>query len=163
MHCFLPLFYLFIYLFIHLFCFLGSHGWYMEVPSLGVELELHPLAYATVTAMPDASHIYNLHHSSWQCRILNPLGEARDWTRILMDISRIGYPWTTTGTPCFLPLFRCFFIIKINNCNVWCNINKMLVIWSWLKYMFYINLCVKISKMCKKYCKQCKALKARII
>ena len=26
-----------------------------------------------------------LQHSSWQCQILNPLSEARDWTCILMD------------------------------------------------------------------------------
>ena len=30
------------YLFIYLFCFLGLHLWYMELPKLGVELELQP-------------------------------------------------------------------------------------------------------------------------
>ena len=30
-------------------------------------------AYATVTAMPDPSHVCNLHRSSQQCWILNPL------------------------------------------------------------------------------------------
>ena len=30
-----------------------------------------------------------LHHSSWQCLILNPLSEARDRTRIPIDASRI--------------------------------------------------------------------------
>ena len=30
-----------------------------------------------------------LHHSSRQHRILNPVGEARDWTRTLMDASRV--------------------------------------------------------------------------
>ena len=43
------LFYLFIYLFIYL-PFLGLLPWHMEVPRLGVELELQPLAYARVTA-----------------------------------------------------------------------------------------------------------------
>ena len=38
----------------------------MEVPSLGVP---H-------TAMPDPSHICDLHHSSQQRRILNPLSET---------------------------------------------------------------------------------------
>ena len=33
--------------------FLGLHLWHMEVPRLGVELELKPLPYATATAMPD--------------------------------------------------------------------------------------------------------------
>ena len=32
----------------------------MEVPRLGVELELQLLAYTTVTAMPDPSHICDL-------------------------------------------------------------------------------------------------------
>ena len=52
----------------------------MEVPWLGIELELQPLAYTTATAMQDLSSICNLHHSSQQHRILNPLSEARDIT-----------------------------------------------------------------------------------
>ena len=35
-----------------IFCFLGLHLWLMEVPGLGVESELHLLAYAAATAMP---------------------------------------------------------------------------------------------------------------
>ena len=42
---------------------------------------------ATATAMPDLSCICNLHHSSWQHRVLNPLSEARDQTHVLMDTS----------------------------------------------------------------------------
>ena len=60
------------------FVFLGLHLWHMEVPRLGFQSELLPLAYATATAMPDLSRICYLHHSSWQCRILNPLSDARD-------------------------------------------------------------------------------------
>ena len=52
------------------FFFLGLHLQHMEVPRLGVELELRLLAYATVTATWDLSHISNLHHRSWQCWIL---------------------------------------------------------------------------------------------
>ena len=37
-------------------------------------------AYVRATAMQDPSHVYDLHHSSWQRRILNPLSEARDRT-----------------------------------------------------------------------------------
>ena len=33
--------------------FLGLHQRHMEVPALGVELELQLLAYTTATAMPD--------------------------------------------------------------------------------------------------------------
>ena len=49
--------------------------------------ELHP------------SHVFNLHHSSWQCQILNPLREARDWTRNVMVPRQILFLCDTTGTP----------------------------------------------------------------
>ena len=55
--------------------FLGPHPGHIQVPRLGVLLEL---AYATATAMPDLSHVCNLHHSSQQCRVLDPLREAKD-------------------------------------------------------------------------------------
>ena len=72
------------------FClFLGPLLWYMEVPRLGVELELQLPAYATATAMWDPSRICDLHHRSRQHRILNPLRKARDRTRNLMVPSRI--------------------------------------------------------------------------
>ena len=80
-------------------CFLGPHLQHMEIPRPGVKRELQLLAYDTATATWDPSHICNLHHSSWQCQILNPLSETRDWTHILMDTSQIHYHWTTTGTP----------------------------------------------------------------
>ena len=54
-----------------------------------VESELQLLAYAIATAIPDPSCVYNIHHSSQQHRILNPLSEARDRTHILMDTSRV--------------------------------------------------------------------------
>ena len=48
----------------------------MEVPRLGVELA--GTAYATATATQDPSQVYDLHHSSWQHWIPDPLSEARD-------------------------------------------------------------------------------------
>ena len=57
----------------------------MEVPRLGVQSELQLLAYTRATATWDPSHVCNLHHSLQLRRILNPLIEARDETRILMD------------------------------------------------------------------------------
>ena len=39
--------------------------------------------------------------SSRQCRILNPLSEAREWTCVLMDACQIHFHWATTGTPVF--------------------------------------------------------------
>ena len=64
-----------------LYCFvlfLGLHPQHMEVPRLGVELELQLPAYTTVTATKDLSHVYGPHHGSRQHWILNPLSEARD-------------------------------------------------------------------------------------
>ena len=46
-------------------------------------------AYATATATRDPSRVCDLHHSPWQCQILNPPGEARDRTHNLMVLSRI--------------------------------------------------------------------------
>ena len=45
--------------------------------------------YTTATAMPDPSRVCHLHHSSWQCRILNPLRKARDQNCVLMDTSQV--------------------------------------------------------------------------
>ena len=59
---------------------LGLHLWHMEITRLGVQSELQLPAYTTATATSDLSCICNLHHSSWQCQILNPLNEARDRT-----------------------------------------------------------------------------------
>ena len=55
--------YLFIYFYFY-FGSLGPHPRHMEVPRLGTEWELQPLAYATATAMRDSSSICDLHHSS---------------------------------------------------------------------------------------------------
>ena len=57
----------------------------MEIPRLGVKLELQLLAYAT--AIQDLRHVCNLHHSLQQYRILDPLSKARDQTHILGFIS----------------------------------------------------------------------------
>ena len=57
----------------------------MEVPRRGVKSELQLPPYATATAMPDPSHVCDLHHSSRQRRIPNPQSKDRDRTCILMD------------------------------------------------------------------------------
>ena len=75
--------------FIFYLFFLGPHSWHMEVPRLGIKPELQLPVYTTTTAMPDPSHICNLHHSSQQRWIFNPLSEVRDGTCILMVTSRI--------------------------------------------------------------------------
>ena len=71
--------------------FLGPHLW------LPVYLELLLPAYATVTAMPDPSRICDLHHSSQQCQILNPLSEARDQAWNLMVPHPICFHCATIG------------------------------------------------------------------
>ena len=70
------------------FCFL--------VPRLGLQSELHLLAYTTVTATRDLSRVCDLHHSSRKRQILNPLREARDQTCILMDTRQIHFRCATT-------------------------------------------------------------------
>ena len=65
------------------------HLRHMGVPRLGVESELQLLASITATQMPDLSHACSLCHTLQQRRILNPISEARDRTRILMDTSRV--------------------------------------------------------------------------
>ena len=62
------------------FCFLGPNLWHMEVPRLEVELKLQLPAYDTATTMTDPSLVCDLHHSLRQCKMLNPLNKARDWT-----------------------------------------------------------------------------------
>ena len=90
------IFHLHVFLF---FCFLGPHPQHKEVPRLGVELELQLPMYTTATATQDLSHGCDLHRSSWQHQIPNPLSKARNWTHILMDTSQIRYSWATLGTP----------------------------------------------------------------
>ena len=70
--------FIFLFFIFCLFVSSGPHLWHMEVPRLGVELELQLPAYAIATAAGDLSHVCDLHHSSWQCRILTPLHKARD-------------------------------------------------------------------------------------
>ena len=61
---------------------------------------------ATATAMQDPSHICDLHHSSWQCWILNPLSKVRDQTHVLMVTSQVCFCCATTGTLILLNLYN---------------------------------------------------------
>ena len=86
-------FFLFLFL-----LFRATHAAY-EVPRLGVELRLQLPAYATATATQDPRSVCNLHHSSRQYQILNPLGKAKDRTCIRIDTSWVHYRWAMAGTP----------------------------------------------------------------
>ena len=63
----------------------------MEVPRLGVELEVKLLANTTAIATRDSSRNCDSHHSLRHHWHLNPLSEARDITCILMDASQIRF------------------------------------------------------------------------
>ena len=80
-----------------LFFFLGPHPRHTDVPRLGLASELHLPAYTAVTATGHPSHVFDLHHSSWQHRILNPLREARDQTHVLMDTCEVLNPLSHKG------------------------------------------------------------------
>ena len=99
---------LFFFLVLNFFCFLWSYLWHMEVPGLGVQSELQLPAYATATAISDLSCICDLHHSSWQQRILDPLSEARDRSHTLMVPSWIHF----TAPRQELPVNQLYFNFK---------------------------------------------------
>ena len=63
------------------------------------------LAYTTATATPDPSLVFDLHHSSRQCQIFNPLSKARDRTRNFMVPSWIHFCCGTRGTPSLVTFF----------------------------------------------------------
>ena len=87
-------------LFFLVFCFFRAALVVYGVPRLGVESELELPAYTTASATWDPSHVCNLHHSSWEYWILNPLIEpgikpASSW--ILVGFVN---HWAMMGIPC---------------------------------------------------------------
>ena len=101
--------YIFIYVYIHVYMFIDMYiflvcwffliffggevtSWHMEVPWLG--------------SVPDLSCVWDLHHSSQQHWIVNPLSKARDRTCILMVTSQICFHSATMGIPVY-----CFYMV----------------------------------------------------
>ena len=87
-----------IFTFSFLSFFLGPHLWHMEVPRLGVQLELQLPVYTIATATPDPSCICDLYHSLLQHWILNPwvglgMESASSWILV-----RFITHWITTET-----------------------------------------------------------------
>ena len=75
--------------FFALFCFaLLFRATPVAYGNMGSILELQLQA----TATQDLSRVCDLHPHSWQCQILNPLGEARDGIHILMGSSQFPNP-----------------------------------------------------------------------
>ena len=95
------------------FSFLGLYLQYMEFLRLEVQSELQLLAYAMATAMWDPSPVCDLHHSSWQHRILNPLSEARDQTCNLVVPSQIHFCYTVMGTPIYIIIYKVSVYLNI--------------------------------------------------
>ena len=91
---------LFIFYF-YLFIFWGGHTWGIWSSQARGWI----WAYTRAIATQDPSHICDLHHSSQQYQIPNPLSKARDRTWILMNTNQICFLCTTTGTP-ILIFFR---------------------------------------------------------
>ena len=103
--CFLTIYILFTYLFI--FAFLRLHPWYMEVPRLGVKLELQLPAYVTATATWGPNCLW------WQRRITNHwarpgIQPASSWTlvRFVSAVPQWELPiYTFSLVRCFLRFF----------------------------------------------------------
>ena len=108
-------------LFLGVFLFVLSfegHGYpqHTEVPRLGIQSELQLPAYARATATRDLSRACDLHYSSWQQQMLNPLSEARDRTRNLTVPSQIRFHCATMGTPIF-SFLKNFHIVFLSCCT----------------------------------------------
>ena len=80
--------------------------------------------------MQDLHRIFDLHHRSQQCWILNPLSEAGDGTHILMDTSRIRFLWAMAGTPVLLLL----------SYNVNCSYRYSIILASGVQHGYWIFL-----------------------
>ena len=70
------------------FVFLGPPAAYGGTQARG-PIRAAAAAYTTATAARDWSRVFNLHHSSQQHWILNPLSKTRDQTHVLIDTSQI--------------------------------------------------------------------------
>ena len=136
--------------------FLGQHPWQMAVPRLVVKLEMQLQTYTTATAIPDPSHVCNLHHSCQQHWILNLLSEAKDRTCVLMDASQIPFHWAATEKSkimfywnnlgvCkvfqlqWLYIHSCRYIIPIPTLNTGLKSQACHSYWLQRKYIFWLT------------------------
>ena len=103
--------------FVFLF-FLGPHLQHMEVPRLGVESELHLLAYATATAIHDPRYVCDLHHSSQQHQILYLTCWARPGIKPASSWVLIGFVTTDPQQELLKCISEmCFLITKLESWN----------------------------------------------
>ena len=91
--------------FVFTFLFLGLHSWHMEVPGLGVELELQLVVCATDTANPGLElHLWSMPIYSVACsntRSLNHRGRPGIEPASSGILVRFLTCWATRGTPPF--------------------------------------------------------------
>ena len=85
---------------------------YVSSPARG-QVEAVAAGLPTATAMWDLSCVFDLHHSSWQHQITNPLSKARDQTHILTDTSQIHFCCATMVIP------STHFLNKVLHFVVW--------------------------------------------
>ena len=120
-------------------------AFFFEIPRLRVEWELQLPAYTTATAMQDPSRICDLHHSSWQCRILNPLSGARDKSSSSWILVGIIKCWAMTGT-LQLPFYSLCPLLKVS-CEV-----KTFLIFIKSNLSFFLLDAYAFGAMYKNYC-----------
>ena len=97
----------------------------------------------------DPSHVCNLHHSSQQRQILNSLSEARDQTRILIDIGWVLNPLSHDRNSLYLLSFttysknknfshkkRIFNVISYNE-----QVPNGFLVWVWFGlYLYHVEV-----------------------
>ena len=131
--------------FVCLFIFLGLHLWHIEVPRLGVESELQLLDYTTATARQDPSRVWDLHHSSPQHQIPNPISEAGDWTRVLKDTSQVRSWWTTKAIP------HIFFLSSLRDTYLSLLDDHCLEIHCFIYFLSFLTCFRQDGKSCPCY------------
>ena len=131
-------------LFIYL-VFLGLHSWHMEAPRLNQSCSRWP------TPQPRQWRIQiicDLHSSSWQHQILNPVSKARDWICVLMDASQFCFPWARMET--WWPLIDLKIFLCILVCTPSLAIMK-LEVWLFFMCLFMFFLRDFIFNLCKDF------------
>ena len=119
------------------FSFLEPHPWHVEVPRLGVESELHLPAYSRATEIPDLCHVCKLHHSSWQCRILNPLSKAGDQTHNVMVPSWVHFHCATMGIPGMFCLTVMLYLFSLSYFDI--NVESLVLLKIfWISYLCFV-------------------------
>ena len=124
------------------------HPRQMQVPRLGVKLELQLPAFTIATETWDLSHICDLYDRSRQCRIFNPLSKARHHTCVLMDTSWVHYCWAirrTHGKKTPWKWRRKFQLGNWNHENI--SSGKRTLEWN----VYFLHLCILITDS-KAFC-----------